>query len=903
MPLPTFTRRKNQFSPRNAFLLCRWRAVIGSLLLSWPLTGSAQVSQEWVKYYRGNELIIDKAISLVTDAEGNVYVIGSSGPAENAFDYTTVKYTSRGEQLWVAHYNGPANGMDQPQSLAVDNAGNVFVTGYSKGSDSDDDYATIKYNFRGEQQWVARYNGPANGIDQAKALAIDSLGNVYVTGASGGSGTGFDYTTIAYNTRGEQQWVARYHGFNHWHDQANALAVDRRGNVYVTGQSFSSTNNDFATLKYNARGEQQWVARYNGPANWSDQAVALRVDAEGNVYVTGASQGRGTFIDYATLKYNARGEQQWIARYSGASARVDQVKALVVDEAGNVYVTGFSTGMVGTDFVTIKYNARGEQLWLVRYAEAPTSYDEATALAVDAGGNVYVTGYSLISGTTTDYITIKYNFRGEQQWIARFNGPANSNDEAMAITVDGAGHLLITGVSWGVGTNYDYVTIKYTSLGEQEWVVRYTGSYGSYKASAMAVDAIGNVYVTGTGRGVDVYSDYVTIKYNAGGELQWVRRYNGPGNRFDEATAIAVDRAGNVYVTGTSDGSDIESDYATIKYNAHGERQWVARYNGPSNKRDYATAIGIDRAGNVYVTGSSHNEGENWDYATLKYNAHGRQQWAARYNGTGNKRDNASALRVDPVGNVYVTGTSDGRDTDSDYATIKYNARGERQWVARYNGPGNKSDYPSDLVIDPLENVYVTGSSMGTSSAIDTDYATIKYNARGERQWVARYNGPGDRNDHAQALRVDRGGNVYVTGSSIGGSRRPEDLVQGLTTVKYNARGAQQWVVGYATNGSGGGRPTEHLALDAEGNIYVTDTGVLDFSRIVFDFITIKYNPSGDKEWDIRLSGPGNWNYLPSALVVDRANQVYVTGLGYGVVGYGLTIVTVKYRQTLAGRD
>jgi len=107
-------------------------------------------------------------------------------------------------QAWVARYNGSGNGEDQANAVAVDSAGNVYVTGFSYGTLSD--YATIKYDSSGNQLWAARYNGPGNDEDRANAMAVDAAGNVYVTGESWDSGV-TDYATIKYDSSGNQVWV------------------------------------------------------------------------------------------------------------------------------------------------------------------------------------------------------------------------------------------------------------------------------------------------------------------------------------------------------------------------------------------------------------------------------------------------------------------------------------------------------------------------------------------------------------------------------------------------------------------------------------------------------------------------------------------------------------------------
>src|SRR5262249_34762374 len=233
-----------------------------------------------------------------------------------------------------------------------------------------------------------------------------------------------------------------------------------------------------------------------------------------------------------------------------------------------------------------------------------------------------------------------------------------------------------------------------------------------------------NVYVTGESIGGDGYFGFATIKYNSAGQRQWVARYNGEPAANDFASAIAVDADGNVYVTGESFSSPIDAVMVTVKYNSVGEQQWVARQ--PGSGAGDAIAIGV--AGSVYVTGFNDGAGTKADYVTIAYNSAGQQQWIARYDGPGQDVDIAEAIALDQLGNVFVTGLSTGSAGDYDYATIKYDSAGKQQWVARYNGPGNDWDSAVAIAVDQSGNVFVTGQSIGTALP-DYDYATIKYDS------------------------------------------------------------------------------------------------------------------------------------------------------------------------------
>jgi uncharacterized delta-60 repeat protein len=814
------------------------------------------------------------ASAIAVDSIGNVYVTGYGMGIGTDADYVTVKYNSSGDTLWLRKYNAFGNSFDIATSLSVDDFGNVYVTGWSRVSGANYDYLTIKYNSFGDTIWVRRYDGQGDSADWVSDLAVDGSGNVYVTGYSR-NGTDYDYATIKYNSMGDTMWIRRYDGSGNDDDYAYGLDVDDSGNVYVTGWSVGSgTSVDYATIKYSSIGDALWERRYNGPSNSWDAAYDIALDEFNNVYVAGVSEE-----DFTIIKYNSNGDSLWVGRYDGF---IDYRPIfLEVDISGNTYVTG--TGWIGSnyDYITVKFDSTGDTLWGRSYNGIADSTDEPHALDVDDSGNVFVTGRSFKNVFESDYVTIKYDANGDTHWVRSYdNGSANS------IAVDGSGNVYVTGRSSDRMTGSDYTTIKYESSGDTLWVRSYNGRMSSNDGAAdVALDGFDNVYVAGSSYGKGTGLDYLTIKYSNMGDTLWVRRYDGQLNGHDEASALAIDISGNVYVTGWSYGTGSGSDYATVKYNSLGDTQWVRRYNGPGNYRDEAYAIALDDSGNVYVTGKSVRSGTDWDYATIKYNSSGDSLWVRRYN-HGILNNTAFALAADDSGNVYVTGWSHGSGTDTDYATIKYDKDGNTIWERRYNGLGNGGDMAYAIDVDNSGNVYVTGYSR---NGTDSDYATIKYNSIGDTLWVRRYDGPGISSDLARALVVDNSGNVYVTGESSNGTNMD------YTTIKYNSNGDTLWVRRY--NGSGNSSDDARtITLDGSGNVYVSGRSVGNGTG--WDYATIKYSSDGDSLWVMRYNGSGNQEDQVSGLAVDDFGNVYVTGVSYGSGTFD-DFVTIKYSQTV----
>ena len=380
-------------------------------------------------------------------------------------------------------------------------------------------------------------------------------------------------------------------------------------------------------------GAQLWAKLYNGPGNSSSQAFSVTTSPDGStVYVTGGSGDNGT-ADYTTVAYNAAtGAQRWVSRYNGG---VTAFSVAVSPDGSTVFVTGYSAAgtQSGFDYATVAYNAAtGAQRWAKLYSGLGNEGGQAFWLAVSPDGKtVFVTGASGVANNDAeDYATVAYNAAtGAQRWAKRYNGPINSGSTAYSVAVSPDGKtVFVTGDTRNAASGSDFATVAYdAATGAQLWVKLYNGGgfSGNNPPKLVAVSPDGKtVFVTGDVAGPSY--DYATVAYNAAtGAQLWAKRYDGPGHNDDVAESVAVSpTGGTVYVTGYSDGVNLQPDYATVAYNtATGARLWVSRYNIPNNTAGaVAFSVTVSPSGTVFVTGETHpSSTSNWEYATIAYHS------------------------------------------------------------------------------------------------------------------------------------------------------------------------------------------------------------------------------------------------------------------------------------------
>jgi PKD repeat protein len=442
-----------------------------------------------------------------------------------------------------------------------------------------------------------------------------------------------------------EEWTAFYEGPIEGPDLADVIIVDDAGNVYVAGYSWNggacgggSCNGpyyDFLTVMYNEDGVEQWSARFNGPTNCYDILEDMARDPNtGNVYVSGSTSTDPLMsygaLDYQIVAYSATGAELWNRTFDGTANDNDSAYAMAVDpSSGNLYVTGRSSNGWATDYeyVTLAYSSTGTKLWEARrYSDNFLHfYDDYVDITVGPSGTVYFTG--TLDG---DYIiTIAYDpLTGSELWNATLDPHHAFSDHPSAIVVDpNTENIYVSATHTLGGDDSNYITIAYDSSGNELWTVSYDGpANGEDEATDIALDSAGNVYVTGFSMGLTSGSDYATVSYDSSGNERWVSRYNGPGNVFDQANAITYDGFGNVYVTGQCCGNfatpDDLGDIANVGYNSTtGAETFSDVIVGTADKRDLGNDITADQNGNVYMTGYYEKVLTYEDYITVKYSS------------------------------------------------------------------------------------------------------------------------------------------------------------------------------------------------------------------------------------------------------------------------------------------
>lgn len=658
-------------------------------------------TQSWLRTYNAGKN--DRAKAIITDHAGNIIVTGESDNGSN-YDFRTVKYDNTGNFIWTKFYNGPSNQDDIPAAIAVDESDNVIVTGVNDvdlGPNINFDFQTVKYSSDGTPQWAIRTGNVVPQDDIPNSIAVDGSGNIFITGKSDQNispiHTDNDFMTVMYNSSGAIQWSGpKYHAGSRLNDDDIASSVIiYGGNIYVAGGAGNNgTQKDATVIKYDiATGNEVWIKNYNGQGDYNENVKSIVIDSNNNSYVGGYSFNENNNLDACLVKIDPNGTVLCTYQYKGIKGDDDEFNSIAIGPNGNIYAAGY-TKVSGekSNMLLVKWSpSTCDTVWTRTYDYIKQS-DKAISIVLDPAGNIYLTGYSDSDPRDTianyDIVTMKFDSNGNILWSARFNSIVNLRDEPTKIILDNNGDVIVGGRTENIHDD-DFLILKYnSSTGSPVWASPVI--WGSHYANDdrindIVVDANNNIFVCGFAQQASGNSaqDAVLLKYDSAGTYQ-----NGSfiiGDAKDEAVKIVLDINNNVYVLYKFDANPdpLLNNYNFLLRKLNNPIDTIifeTQYDSPINGNDLPSDLTISPAGDVYITGSSENDTSagrvNRNWVTLGYDNSGAQIFISNYDGPIATDDSPNALII--RGNyLWVCGYSEGTGNNQKDITVNnYNLTG-----------------------------------------------------------------------------------------------------------------------------------------------------------------------------------------------------------------------------------
>lgn len=346
------------------------------------------------------------------------------------------------------------------------------------------------------------------------------------------------------------------------------IELDNNASLFVCGSSVevAADSNDLIVLKYLSHGTLAWSAHFNGIGDGADAGVDISVNASTNkVYASCITIGTlAPLTDFLTMQLDTNGNILWNKVYD--NGLFDVATGHTVTPGDTITVAGVTqTGITDFSFLSVTYNPSGDTISTSIAASDSINFYKLRDVKFASNGNIYLTGSTPSGGSGRDIQTVALNSSLSVLWSSTYNSAASYNDEGKALTFDDNG----------------------------------------------------NVYVTGYSQTAENGTDARLLKYNASGSLVWAKSYNGEGSGADTANAILFDQAGLITIAGST-FNDANDDYFVQQYDTFGNLLYQKTWNSWSNKNDRATALAIDNAGAVVISGQSETD-STMNYTTVRY--------------------------------------------------------------------------------------------------------------------------------------------------------------------------------------------------------------------------------------------------------------------------------------------
>jgi len=370
--------------------------------------------EEWVQFWGGSQG--DFGYSVIADSSDFIYVGGETYSfGSGNLDLFLVKYNKDGDEIWSVVWDG---GKDEAFSaLNLDSNGNFYLLGYSISGtfpNIDFDFILIKYSDSGNQLWNKRWGGDSADVP-IKSILIDSNNDVYVAGYTDSYGTGsYDALLIKYDGNGNELWYKTWGDTGS--DMVKAMALDSLGNVYIAGNT-DSYGSDYRTfiVKYSSSGTFSWETF---PWGMTNQIYDITIDSSDNIYITGYSTNYG---DLLLMKYNNLGDRLWFTNWVGPNSFEVKGDKIALDSSENVCIGG----RYGDNIILLKFDKNGNEKWYDIWGGIGTEY--VADIMIDSTNDIFILGTTDSYGQGfSDVCLLKYNAEGELK-VELFWGGINTD--------------------------------------------------------------------------------------------------------------------------------------------------------------------------------------------------------------------------------------------------------------------------------------------------------------------------------------------------------------------------------------------------------------------------------------------------------------------------------------------
>ncbi len=771
----------------------------------------------WEQIYVGS-LYSDPTAVTIKYKDGFLYVGGTEYAPGSSKDYLLMKYDTSGSPIRTSHYHSLPLQPNYFSDMQFDNDNFLYLTGGGQLQGDPyypQDVLTFKVDTAGQviRSGYVTYPLDSNQYDTPLFLRIDQQNNLIISGSIQSS------DIVKMDSSLNVNWIGPPSVFSY---DASDMVIDDSSNYYLISKRFNQI------VKYDSSGNIIW----NKPVFAGHNCALVSAVISGNkIYAAGNCDTAGIAKCF-TARLDFNGTIEWYALSSVINGYKEFGSRILLDNNSNLVVIGQAFDTLNIlDIIILKYDSSGSLMWQNSFDDSMHARDEYVDAAIDSAGNVSI-GCSIYNYRES-FAVINFNASGVLKWTDSRENFQGSYDRCYKLCRDLNGNLISSGISFSRTNTYDLLIAKFNSNGSPVWTKRIGSPNSNISLSQMILDKEGNIYICGSvPPALNTGNDMYIAKINSGGNLVYMSYYGTlPNNDF--AASIALDDSKNIYVLGSRRDSINFSSEILLKYDSTGSFLWEKVIADSANSW---SAENLIYSGNesLYLAFTKIVQPGMTNMCVAKIDTSGTIFWKSVYNSPTSLKNNEKKLAIDLNGNSIVTGFIDS----SGWGTFvnKFDPAGILVWSGRVPNYGTGLNYPADVSIDEMNNIYVLSRVDSGLNNISYMITVSRFNENGDTDWSHNYLTTAPFSFSEGMGIVAQNGVVAATGRIFDNNSKSNFL-----TLIYDTTGNLIYTDLYPSTGAVNENEGFDILMDSTGCIYVA--GNNDTQLDMTDYLIMKYCP------------------------------------------------------------